>query len=94
MKTNFRRTTLDIVLLVDDGLIGDTKLHEVVARVFAVRGTLDLPTVLGAPPLAWAGPFQRMAVNVGLADMTAVDAGEIASDIWLDACQAVGGKEI
>jgi hypothetical protein len=85
---------LDIVLLVDDGLIGDAELYVVVRRVFAVRGTSELPTVLGAPPLAWAEPFQRMAVNVGLPDMTAVDAGKIASDIWLDACQAVERREI
>ena len=85
---------LDIVLLVDDGLIGDAELHVVVRRVFAVRGTAELPTVLDAPPLAWAEPFQRMAVDVGLLDMTAVDAGRIASDIWLDACQAVQRREI
>jgi hypothetical protein len=85
---------LDIVLLVDDGLIGDAELHMVVRRVFAVRGTSELPTVLGVPPLAWANPFQRMAVNVGLPDMTAVDAGKIASETWLDACQAVERREI
>jgi len=85
---------LDIVLLVDDGLIGDADLYEVVRRVFTVRGTSELPASLGPPPMAWAEPFRQMALNVGVTDMTAQDAGKIASSVWLDACHAVERREI
>lgn len=84
---------LDIVLLAEDGLQADRRLHEVVRRIFTVRGTSELPGDLGPPPLSWEGPFRLMAGSIGLPDLTAPEAGRIAAAIWLEARAAQQRKE-
>lgn len=84
---------VDVVLLVDDGLVGDERLYAVVRRVFTVRGTSSVPTEIGPPPVGWGEPFRTLAASAGLTGVTAAEAGRIVTDLWLQACQAAEGKD-
>ncbi|MCZ7576268.1 MAG: nucleotidyl transferase AbiEii/AbiGii toxin family protein [Dehalococcoidia bacterium] len=73
---------IDMVLIADlfspdaDGLLAE------VQRVFAVRGTHELPPALPKPPADWRVPYRQLAVEVGL--NPDLDAGHAAAAALLD----------
>lgn len=77
---------VDLVLLIEVGLKPSTRLREVVAHVFSVRGTHPVPDSLPAPPAAWAVPYREMAGSVGLTSgRTAPEGFAVLSRFWAEA---------
>lgn len=73
---------VDLVLLIQDGVEADTELVARVRHVFAVRRAHDIPTELPEPPEEWAGPFSRLAGEVGLEPLSVREANEIVAAHW------------
>ena len=57
---------IDIVLMSELASFGLSQLHDVIVRLFEVRGTHDLPPFLPAPPREWAVPYRALAEEVGV----------------------------
>ncbi len=55
---------LDLVLLIESGLSADASLTEVVAHVFSVRATHDVPEVIVDPPREWADTYPPAGCRV------------------------------
>jgi len=67
------RDLVDLVLLVQSGMMDRSRVAEALRRKFARRRTHELPPVLAAPPEDWAAPFATMAEECSLR-MNAADA--------------------
>lgn len=52
---------MDLVLLAENGLVGDAALVEVVRHVFAVRATHEVPDELPDPPPRWRESYPELA---------------------------------
>jgi hypothetical protein len=52
---------LDLVLLIEDGLLPDTALVRAVCHVFTVRATHPCPTAIPDPPPRWRTEYPRLA---------------------------------
>ncbi|QNE79441.1 nucleotidyl transferase AbiEii/AbiGii toxin family protein [Streptomyces finlayi] len=52
---------VDLVLLAENGLVGDAALAEVVRHVFAVRATHEVPDELPDPPPRWRESYPELA---------------------------------
>lgn len=73
---------VDLVLLVEDGVSVDQALYAAVHRVFAVRGTHDVPDEIESPPIGWQLPFAHLIEEIGLPDISLIDAHERVADHW------------
>jgi len=67
------RDLIDLVLLIDTGLLEPTATVAALRLTFARRASHPLPTELPPPPGGWAVPFTTLAEEVALAEQT-VDA--------------------
>lgn len=67
------RDLVDLVLLIDTGLLESTATVAALRLTFARRATHPLPRELPLPPEGWATPFAALAEEVALAERT-VDA--------------------
>jgi hypothetical protein len=65
------RDLVDMVLLLDTGLLEPTTTAAGLRLTFARRATHPLPAVLLPPPEGWATPFAALAAEVALAERTA-----------------------
>lgn len=57
---------IDMVLIAELATFNATRLHDVISRLFAVRGTHPLPAALPLPPRDWARPYAKLAREVEL----------------------------
>ena len=67
------RDLVDLVLLIDTGLLESAATVAALQLTFARRATHPLPGELPPPPAGWATPFAALAAEVALAERT-VDA--------------------
>ena len=79
------RDLVDLVLLIDEGLVTPTSVMPAVRVVFGARGTHPVPLELADPPIAWADPFTRMATEVGLGERTVDAAMAMVRTFWAQA---------
>lgn len=73
---------LDLVLLIEDGVVPDGALVAREQRVCTVRGTHDVPAQLTPPPDSWERPFTRLAAEVGLDITSAAQAHDMVAGHW------------
>lgn len=57
---------VDLVLLVDSGLLEATQVGQALQVTFILRATHPLATELPKPPEAWSESFQALAIELGL----------------------------
>lgn len=57
---------VDLVLLVEAGVLVPRRLGERLRQVYAVRDSSRPPPELPEPPASWTGPFAAMAAELGL----------------------------
>lgn len=74
---------LDIILLAGMGTMSAEPLLEALQATFRGRQTHALPDALPAPPPAWAAPFRRLAIEVGL-ESDRLDEGAALARRFLD----------
>ncbi|WP_283135441.1 nucleotidyl transferase AbiEii/AbiGii toxin family protein [Rhizohabitans arisaemae] len=81
---------LDLVLLIEDGLVPDAALVTACRHVFTVRATHDLPVQIGEPPPAWAGAYPGLAE--GLTSIVLLPkALDLVRGYWETALDSAGG---
>jgi len=79
---------VDLVLLVEDAVPADRSLYAAVRRVFAVRGTHDIPGEIQSPPAGWQVPFARLIEEIALPELSLVDAHALVAGHWRRALYA------
>lgn len=84
---------VDLVLLIEDGVLGDAQLAATVRRVFAVRGSGAPLQSLGPPPVGWVTPFAAWADELNLRYRTAHSASDAVDRIWIAAQHAAEREE-
>lgn len=62
------RDLLDMLLLIRTGNLRIDKMRKAIRVVFTYRRTHPIPLVLTPPPTAWKKPYERMALECGLAE--------------------------
>jgi hypothetical protein len=62
--------------------VKDRSLYAAVHRVFAVRGTHDVPGEIQPPPVGWQVPFARLIEEIALPEVSLVDAHALVADHW------------
>jgi len=73
----------DLVLLAEDGLVGDAALVEVVRHVFAVRDTHEVPDELPAPPPRWRDSYPELAQELATEIPPTLDAAlALVRELW------------
>lgn len=77
---------VDIVLLLDAGLIGDAeRLGERLRRVFAVRDDADPPPELPEPPASWADDYLALVSELRCSASTVDSAHRLARQLYATA---------
>jgi hypothetical protein len=82
---------VDLVLLVQDGVLADGRLYTAVEHVFTVRGSHGIPAELGLPPASWQLPFQQLATEIGLHVTSYRDAHALVAEHWRRTSSGNGG---
>jgi hypothetical protein len=59
---------VDLILLIEDGLVADQRLLHVVNHVFAARATHQVPAAIPDPPPAWTTEYPKLAADSALAE--------------------------
>jgi hypothetical protein len=88
---------VDLVLLIENGLIDPVRLPERVRTVFSVRATHLLPHDLPPVPAAWRQDYAALVAGLDVEAMTMDAALERVRTLWLDvvappAAQRSGGQ--
>lgn len=73
---------LDMVLLIDDGLLPDSILICSVNECFARRQSHDVPVGLPEPPEDWLAPFNRLLDEIGLGEISLAKAFRSVDEFW------------
>ncbi|MEW1611531.1 MULTISPECIES: nucleotidyl transferase AbiEii/AbiGii toxin family protein [unclassified Streptomyces] len=74
---------VDLVLLTEDGLVGDAALVEVVRHVFAVRATHEVPNKLPDPPPRWRESYPELAQELMTEIPPTLDAAlALVRELW------------
>ncbi|MBP9071404.1 MAG: nucleotidyl transferase AbiEii/AbiGii toxin family protein [Caldilineaceae bacterium] len=73
---------VDLVLLIDSGLLEPTALKRALAATFASRPAQRIPANLPSPPLSWQGPFQQMAEELLLPVVDLDAAYVLVEEYW------------
>lgn len=81
---------VDLVLMVETGLLPDDRLGERLRAVFDVRDGTGLPRVLPDPPSAWRSEFPALATEVGLHVTDLAEATGVVRALW-DSATGDGG---
>jgi hypothetical protein len=83
---------VDLVLLIEMGLVDAARLAARVQKVFTIRATHPLPADLPRLPAAWYGDYASLVAELDLETQTA-DAGlALVSSLWKD-CIAHYGQD-
>lgn len=78
------RDLVDLVILIEAGLLDPARLGQEVAGVWAERDRSSPPEHFAAPPAGWASPFERMAAEADLQHARLGDAAGLASELWTE----------
>jgi hypothetical protein len=65
---------VDMLLLSEMGTISGERLFQAIHATFSTRGTHVLPVSVPPPPAKWESEFKRMAKDVGMGDLSLVQA--------------------
>ncbi|MFZ1553256.1 MAG: nucleotidyl transferase AbiEii/AbiGii toxin family protein [Anaerolineae bacterium] len=73
---------VDLVLLIDSGLLPLSDLRSAVAVTFAVRDTHPALASLPLPPLSWSSAYDALAKDLGLSARTLAKAYDTLQSFW------------
>ena len=73
---------VDLVLLVDSGLLEPDRVKRALRATFETRGTHALPERLPMPPTDWAEPYAALAQDLQLPVMTLQEAYTYLNTYW------------
>jgi len=73
---------VDLVLLVDSGLLVPERVRRALKATFETRGTHPLPAQLPDPPVNWAEPYAALAQELGLPAQTMPEAHAYLDEYW------------
>ena len=73
---------VDLVLLVDSGLLDPDHVKRALRATFETRDTHPLPESLPMPPTDWAEPYEALAQNLQLSVMTLQEAHTYLNTCW------------
>lgn len=76
------RDLVDVVILIEAGLLEPARLRPAVVGVWAERNRLVPPERFARPPASWAGTFERLAAEADLHHVRLSDAAELVSSLW------------
>ncbi|WP_410874543.1 nucleotidyl transferase AbiEii/AbiGii toxin family protein [Nocardia sp. A7] len=76
---------VDVVLLIENGLVPDKSVVDTVRHVFAVRATHDVPTRLPEPPPGWAHTYPELAAGLTEAPARLDAAFDLVGEFWREA---------
>lgn len=80
---------VDLVLLVEAGLLDPLRWGTRIGHVFAVRDSGLPPPDLPTPPGSWNGPYRAAAAELGLAAATTASAHQVVAEQYRAALTAV-----
>jgi hypothetical protein len=72
---------VDLLLLIESGTLDFDRVGQCIDATFRRRDTHPVPSPLGGPPQAWAGPFAEMAGKCGLSQDLAAAFSRVAEFI-------------
>jgi hypothetical protein len=72
---------VDPLLLIESGTLDSIRVGQCITATFRRRDTHPVPSSLGPPPQAWAGPFAEMAGKCGLSQDLAAAFSRVAEFI-------------
>jgi hypothetical protein len=73
---------VDMVLLIDSGLLAAGDLRAAIAATFASRNTHPVPISLPLPPPAWSSSYAALAAELKLSAHTLAAAYDLAEAFW------------
>ncbi|MGP3958511.1 nucleotidyl transferase AbiEii/AbiGii toxin family protein [Nonomuraea sp. 3N208] len=73
---------VDLILLIEDGLLADSGLLLVMRHVFAVRATHSVPGGIPDPPPVWESDYPRLAEGVTYASPDLSSALDLLRAFW------------
>lgn len=76
------RDLVDLVILIEAGLLDAARLRPAVVEVWAERDRTAPPDGFAHPPTSWARPFERLATEADLEHVELTDAVELVSGLW------------
>jgi predicted nucleotidyltransferase component of viral defense system len=83
---------VDLILLIEDGLLADHGLLEVVHHVFAVRATHPVPLLIPDPPPVWKNDYPQIAENLTYASPDLASALDLLRAFWKRVRGSDGGR--
>ena len=72
------RDLLDMLLLIREGRLDDSRTQEALRRTFRRRGTHAIPAAVPFPPVNWSRPFAALAKSCGLTEDAASAHAQLA----------------
>lgn len=82
---------VDLVLLIEHGLIEPSQVATRLRTVFRVRATHDIPARLPEWPVAWRQEYQPLIAHLGVEMATLQAATVLVGDFW-KACIALPAR--
>jgi hypothetical protein len=79
---------VDLILLIEDGLLADRALLDVVNHVFAVRATHPVPLHVPDPPPVWETDYPKLAQGLTCAGPGLASALHLLRAFWIRALNA------
>lgn len=73
---------VDMVLLIDSGLLSSGNLKPAVEATFASRKTHPVPASLPLPPSFWSSPYTALAEDLRLSARTLAEAYDLLEAFW------------
>jgi hypothetical protein len=81
------RDLVDMVLLIQSGMLAKAQVGEAIRVTFDRRGTHTVPNILSQPPPDWQKPYDALANECDLSG--AMDAAFVILDAYLSECGIV-----
>lgn len=76
------RDLADLVMVIEDGLVGDAALLRCVRLVFDARATHPVPDDIPDPPPAWADTYAALAADLEVQARSVADALQLLREYW------------
>ena len=77
---------VDLVLLIESGLVADVAVVDATRHVFAVRATHPIPELLPDPPPTWSDIYPELARDLTETPLQLEAAMDLVRGFWSDAC--------
>ncbi len=76
------RDLVDIVLLIEHGLVASKSVRDALKATFERRKTHSIPETLSTPPAAWKLSYQELAEECGVKRKTIDEAFKLLEEFW------------